>query len=251
MCTGGCRLRSAARWLTGASSPDRVLELWQKYDAIAKEKKQDSFFFANSGGNVRGGPNLDRLGKVCAWFQGDNQGRTYEDAAVWGCSLQGRVCNAVLDGKIAANVTAGYSTGAPGWRNASKNPGEIRMWFNETLASGMTPYYHFVGADNGSWRRPSLVKVGVDYFGWTAKHDAHFNTRRSIANIGVVIGQSTQLLYPGQAARAHAPICTRPRKASTMCCFAAGSHSTLCMKTGSSWNGSVNIARWCCRISPC
>ncbi len=35
---------------------DRVFELWQKYDAIAKEKKPDSFFFANLGGNVRGGP---------------------------------------------------------------------------------------------------------------------------------------------------------------------------------------------------
>ena len=35
---------------------DRVFELWQKYDAIAKEKKPDSFFFANLGGNVRGRP---------------------------------------------------------------------------------------------------------------------------------------------------------------------------------------------------
>ena len=111
---------------------DRVLELWQKYDAIAKEKKPDSFFFANSGGNVRGGPNLDRLGKIAAWFQADNQGRTYDDAAVWGCSLQGRVCNAVLDGKVAANVTAAYSTGTPGWRNVSKNPDESKMWLNET-----------------------------------------------------------------------------------------------------------------------
>src|SRR5262252_2976189 len=41
---------------------DRVLELWHKYDAVAKEKKPDSFYFANLGGNVRCGPNLDRLG---------------------------------------------------------------------------------------------------------------------------------------------------------------------------------------------
>ena len=178
---------------------DRVLDLWQRYDVIAKEKKPDSFFFANSGGNVRGGPNLDRLGKVTAWFQADNQGRTYDDAAVWGCSLQGRVCNAVLDGKFAANVTAAYSTGAPGWRNASKNPAESRMWLNETLASGMVPYFHFVGAENGFGEDRRWQKVGVDYFQWTARHDAHFATRRSIANIGVVIGQSTQLLYPGPA----------------------------------------------------
>ena len=119
-----------------------------EYDALAKEKKKDSFFFANSGGNVRGGPNLDRLGKTLAWFQADNQGRTQHEPAIWGCSLQGRVCNAVLDGKFAANVTAAYSSSTPGWRNASKNPAEARMWLSQTLASGMAPYFHFVGAEN-------------------------------------------------------------------------------------------------------
>jgi hypothetical protein len=183
---------------------DRVLELWQKYDAIAKEKRHDSFFFANSGGNVRGGPNLDRLGKVAAWFQADNQGRTYDDAAIWGCSLQGRVCNAVLDGKVAANVTAAYSTGNPGWRNVSKSAAESRMWLSETLASGMVPYFHFVGAENGFREDRRWQQVGTDNFRWTAQHDAHLTTRRSMANIGVVIGQSTQLLYPGPAsARSH------------------------------------------------
>jgi hypothetical protein len=178
---------------------DRVLHLWNRYDAIAKEKKRDSFYFANSGGNVRGGPNLDRLGKTAAWFQADNQGRTYHEPEVWGCSLQGRVCNAVLDGKFAANVTAAYSTGTPGWRNASKNPAEARMWLNETLASGMVPYFHFVGAENGFDEDRRWQQVGVDYFRWTARHDAHFTPVRSIANIGVVFGQSTQLLYPGPA----------------------------------------------------
>ncbi|HEY2468192.1 MAG TPA: alpha-amylase family protein [Terracidiphilus sp.] len=178
---------------------DRVLDLWQRYDDIAKEKKHDSFFFANSGGNVRGGPNLARLGKVAAWFQADNQGRSYEDAAVWGCSLQGRVCNAVLDGKFVTNVTAAYSTGNPGWRNASKNPAEARMWLNETLASGMAPYYHFVGSENGFGEDRRWQRVGAEYFRWTAKHDAHLTTRRSVANLGVVFGQSTQLLYPGPA----------------------------------------------------
>ncbi len=178
---------------------ERVLTLWKRYDGIAKEKRADSFFFANSGGNVRGGPNLDQLGKTIVWFQADNQGRTYEDPAIWGCSSQGRVCNAVLDGKFAANVTAAYSTGNPGWRNASKSPEEIEMWFNETLASGMAPYCHFVGAETGFGEDRRWQKTGLDYFNWTSRHDAHWTTRRSIANLGVVIGQSTQLLYPGPA----------------------------------------------------
>jgi hypothetical protein len=174
----------------------RVLDLWHRYDAIAKEKKKDSLFFANSGGNVRGGPNLDRLARTLAWFQADNQGRTQHEPAIWGCSLQGRVCNAVLDGKFAANVTAAYSSSTPGWRNATKNPAEARMWLNQSLASGMVPYFHFVGGENEDRR---WQPVGHEYFEWTARHDAHLATRRSIANIGVVIGQGTQLLYPGPA----------------------------------------------------
>ncbi len=178
---------------------DRTLELWQRYDAIAKEKKPDSFFFANSGGNVRGGPNLDRLAKTTSWFQADNQGRTYNEPEIWGCSLQGRVCNAVLDGKVAANVTAAYSTGEPGWRNVSKSAAETRMWLNQSVASGMLPYIHFVGDENGFGEDKRWQTVGEEYFPWTASHDAHLATRRSIANIGVVFGQSTQLLYPGPA----------------------------------------------------
>src|ERR1700686_5457878 len=187
---------------------DRVFELWQKYDGIAKEKKRDSFFFANLGGNVRGGPNLERLGKISAWFQADNQGRTYDDPAGGGCSLQGRVCNAVLDGKFAANVTAAYSTGTPGWRNASKNPAEARMWLNETLASGMALYYHFIGSEAGFGEDRRWQKLGSGYFQWAKKHDAHLKPRRSLANIGLVMGQSTQLFYPTPAA-AHAHDYTR------------------------------------------
>jgi hypothetical protein len=178
---------------------DRLVDLWQKYDTIAKEKNPESFFFANLGGNVHAGPDLDRLGKIAAWFQADNQGRTSDDPAVWGCSLQGRVCNAVQNGKFAANVTAGYSTGSVRWRNASKNPAEADMWLNETLASGMVPYFHFIGSETGFCEDRRWQKVGADFFQWTAKHDAHLTTRRSLANIGVVIGQSTQLLYKGPA----------------------------------------------------
>jgi len=178
---------------------DRLFELWNKYDAIAKEKKPDSFFFANLGGNVHAGPDLDRLGRTAVWFQGDNQGRTYDDPAVWGATLQGRVCNAVLDGKFAANITAAYSTGDVAWRNAAKNPAEATMWLNETVASGLAPYYHFIGSENGFGEDRRWQKLGSDYFQWTAKHDAHLKVRRSLANIGVVMGQSTQLLYPGPA----------------------------------------------------
>jgi hypothetical protein len=79
------------------------------------------------------------------------------------------------------------------------------MWLNETVASGMAPYFHFIGSEAGFGEDRRWQKVGNDYFQWTRKHDLHLKPRRSLANIGVVIGQSTQLLYqPPAVAHAHA-----------------------------------------------
>ncbi len=187
---------------------DRVFALWEKYNAIAQEKNPHSFFFANLGGNVRCGPNLAILRNATIWFQADNQGRTSDDPTIWGCSLQGRVCSAVMAGTSAftGNVTAAYSTGSVRWRNASKNSAEAKMWLSETVASGMAPYFHFIGSEAGFGEDRRWQKVGADFFQWTKKHDAHLTPpRRSLANIGVVMGQSTQLLYPGPVvAHSHA-----------------------------------------------
>ena len=183
---------------------DRLFSLWQRYDGIAKEKKPDSFFFANLGGNVHASPNLARLGKIAAWFQGDNQGRTNADPAIWGCALQARVCKAVLSDKsFAANINAANSTGLVRWRNASKNPEESRMWMHQALAGGLPLYNHFIGSEGGFCEDRRWQKVGADVFEWSAKHDAHLTPLRSLANIGVVMGQATQVLYKGPSG-AHA-----------------------------------------------
>ncbi len=174
---------------------ERVLYLWKLYDSIAKEKKPSSFYFANLGGGIHSGPNLKLLGEVCEWFQADNQGRGGDDTPIWGCALQGRVCNAIQKGKMSTNVTAAWSTGPVRWRTAAKSPAEARMWMDQTLASGMVPYYHFIGGETGMGEDRRWLAPGREYFNWTAKHDRHFATRRSIANLGVVMGQRTHLFY--------------------------------------------------------
>ncbi len=40
-----------------------------------------------------------------------------------------------------------------------------------------------------------IPKVARTYFPWTVPHDRHLTTKRSLANIGVVMGQRTQLFY--------------------------------------------------------
>lgn len=174
---------------------ERVMELWKIYDGIAKEKNHEAFYFANMGGGIHATPNLVQVGEISQWFQADNQGRGRMDDPVWGCTQQGRVCHAIMNGKVAANVTGLWSTGPLRWRESIKSPQESRMWLNETLASGMVPYLHVIGGEAGMGEDRRWEKFGQDYFGWTAKHDLHFMNRRSLANIAVVFGQRTNLFY--------------------------------------------------------
>jgi hypothetical protein len=174
---------------------ERTVYLWKLYDSIAKEKRQGNFYFANLGGGIRSTANLVELGELCEWFQCDNQGRGGEDTPIWGCSLQGRVCNAVQKGKLSTNVTAAWSTGHPRWRNVYKSRHEEQMWFNETLASGMAPYHHIIGGEGGLGEDRRWLAPAQEYFNWMAKHDAHFVNKRPVANIGVVMGQRTHLFY--------------------------------------------------------
>ncbi len=174
---------------------DRTVYLWKLYDSIAKEKKPSNFFFANLGGGIRCTVDLVRLGELCEWFQCDNQGRGGDDTPIWGCTLQGRVCSAVQEGKMATNVTAAWSTGTPRWRNVYKSPQEEQMWFDETLASGMVPYHHIIGGENGMGEDRRWLEPAHRYFDWMSKYDAHFVNKAPIANLGVVMGQRTHLFH--------------------------------------------------------
>jgi hypothetical protein len=177
----------------------RAIEIWTLYDRIAKEKSPENIFFGNLGGGYRSGLDLLRLAKHCEWFNADNQGRTGASPA-WGASQQGRVAQAVMKGKTITNVTAAWSTGSPMWRNAAKSPAEAEMWMAQTAASGMAIWYHWLGAQTGLGEDRRWQETGRRFLQWHAKHNAHFMNVRSIANVGIVMGQRTQTFYrpPGE-----------------------------------------------------
>ncbi|HEY7212571.1 MAG TPA: alpha-amylase family protein [Bryobacteraceae bacterium] len=173
----------------------RVLELWDLYDGIAKEKRTENLYLGNLGGSIHCTVNLKTLGRKTSWFNCDNQGRGGLDTPIWGCALQGRVCNAVMKGKTSTNVTAAWSTGPIRWRNVSKAPEEAVMWMDETVASGMVPWYHFIGGEGGLGEDRRWQETGHTYFNWLARHESHFFNKEPIANLGLVMGQRTHLFY--------------------------------------------------------
>lgn len=173
---------------------ERVVYLWKLWHGIAKEKGPENLYFGNMGGSVESGPNMKALAEVCNWYNCDNQGRV-DDQPIWGCTLQGRVCNAIMKGRTSTNVTAAYATGDPRWRNTSKPAAEATMWMSETVASGMVPWWHFVGAEDGFCADRRWQPIGSKFFNWLAPHDQHLRNKRAIAEIAVVMGQSTQRFY--------------------------------------------------------
>jgi hypothetical protein len=176
---------------------ERTLMLWKLYDRIAKEKNKDNLYFGNLGSGASAMLDLKRLGDVCWWFNADNQGRGAAGSA-WGCTQQGRVANAVMHGRTITNVTGAYATGSPRWRNTAKNPAEAAMWMAQTVASGMVTWYHWIGGQSGLGADRRWLETGRRFLQWHARHERHFVNKRSIANLGVVLGQRTQAFHrPG------------------------------------------------------
>jgi hypothetical protein len=174
-----------------AAYMDRVMEVWRLWDAVAREKKADSVYVGNLGGGVRVVKDLWRIGRGAGWFNADHQGRA-GDTPIWDCAQQGRVARTVMKGRAITNVTGAYSNSRPVWRHVAKSPAETTLWMAQTTASGMIPWFHWLGGapEDDRWR-----EVGRSFFQWLAAHEAHFRNRRSVADVAVLFPQSTIAFY--------------------------------------------------------
>jgi hypothetical protein len=174
-----------------AAYMDRVAEVWSLWDGVARERKADSVYVGNLGGGIRVVKDVWRIGRGAGWFNADHQGRG-GDTPIWDCAQQGRVAQSVMKGRTITNVTGSYSNSRPVWRHVAKPAAETTMWMAQTTASGMVPWFHWLGGspEDNRWR-----ETGRTFFQWLAAHEAHFRNRRSIADVAVVFPQSTIAFY--------------------------------------------------------
>jgi hypothetical protein len=170
---------------------ERVMAVWRLWDGIARERRADSVYVGNLGGGIRVVKDVWRIGQGAAWFNADHQGRS-GDTPIWDCAQQGRVAQAVMKGRTITNVTGAYSNSRPVWRHVAKPAAEAALWMAQTTASGMMPWFHWLGGspEDNRWR-----EVGRAFFQWLAAHEVHFRNRRSIADLAVLFPQSTIAFY--------------------------------------------------------
>jgi hypothetical protein len=169
----------------------RIQEVWRLWDAVAKEGKPNSVYVGNLGGGVRTVKSLKKLAEVAAWFNADHQGRS-GTTVVWDCAQQGRVAESVMHGRTVTNVTGAYANSKPLWRHTSKSPAETVMWLAQTTASGMVPWFHWLGGspEDNRWR-----EVGRSFYQFLATNQPHFRNRRSVADLAVLYPQATIAFY--------------------------------------------------------
>ncbi len=170
---------------------DRIQEIWRLWDNIAREKNSQSVYVGNLGGGFDTVKDLKQLGSVAAWFNADHQGRAGE-TPIWSCAQQGRLAYSVMQGRTITNVSGAYSNAQPVWRHVSKSPAELTLWMAQTTASGMVPWFHWLGGspEDNRWR-----EVGRSVFDWLAANEVHFRNRRTIADVAVLYPQRTVAFY--------------------------------------------------------
>ena len=170
---------------------DRVVEIWKQWEGIAREASSEAVYVGNLGGGIRTVKDMWRIGRTAGWFNADHQGRS-GNTPIWDCSLQGRVAAAIMKGGTATNVTGAYANTQPLWRHTAKSPAEIAMWLAQTTASGMVPWFHWLGGhpEDTRWR-----EAGRGFFRWLADNEPHFRNRRSIADVAVLYPQRTIAFY--------------------------------------------------------
>ncbi len=170
---------------------DRVKEIWRLWDSVAKEKHPHSLYVGNLGGGIWTGRSLKELSEVAGWFNADHQGRS-GDTAIWDCAQQGRVAQSVMKGRTVTCVTGAYSNSTVIWRHVAKSPAETTLWLAQTTASGMVPWFHWLGGspEDNRWR-----EVGRSFYQWLAANEPHFRNRRPIADLAVLYPQGTIAFY--------------------------------------------------------
>jgi hypothetical protein len=170
---------------------DRIAEIWKLWNDVAQENKRESVYVGNLGGGLRTVKDLKRLSEIAAWFNADHQGRS-GNTPIWACAEQGRVAQSVMAGRTITNVIGAYSNTHPLWRHTSKPSAEATLWMAQVTASGMVPWYHWLGGSpqDNRWREP-----GRSFFDWLARNEPHFRNRRSLAQIAVLYPQRTIAFY--------------------------------------------------------
>jgi hypothetical protein len=175
----------------------RTEELWARFAKMVADHRPDMIFSGNLGGRLKGGTtDLSSLMDHASIFTADNQGRAGKGENAWDVSQQCRLGNALMKGRTMVNIVGGYQiTGEGTWRNVTGNPDQIRQRLCQSLASGASLWFHWLGQHQGFKEDRRWQKIAKDFYDWQFANDRHFHNLGSLASIALVVSQHSNRFY--------------------------------------------------------
>lgn len=175
----------------------RIEYLWGLLSEHTRRRRDDAVFIGNIGGRIAGSElDVQSLLSRGVWMFADQQGRHGRYEPSWDAGMQTRVSRAVVPGKQAVVSTGAWTLLSPtGWRSVSGNEHEIQTRLHQTLAAGGIMHYHWPGFDQGFREDRRWQDYGRDVLTWQAENDAHFQNKRSLAKVAMLVSPASARVY--------------------------------------------------------
>jgi hypothetical protein len=175
----------------------RRLEIWDLFNRTTKAAGGPNCLYIgmNSGSitsQSRSFRDFQEISKRSEFMLLDHQARANESGFQQNGDT-GKLVHGLLGwDKLMPESMAQYQAGSPTFRVAAKPALEARMWMLEGIASGIQPWWHFIGAwheDRRMYHTPEPV------FQWHQEHEQYLFNRQPVAAIGVVWSQRNTDYY--------------------------------------------------------
>jgi hypothetical protein len=173
---------------------DDAARLVDVYRGIVLEKNRNNFYSCNIAGGIEETEiDLWELTRKALWFTSDNQARPM-NMPVWQAAQQVKFARSLMGDRAVAAVSAGYARSGVTWRQVSNTSIEPVSRMAQTAAAGGIVWYHQLGLKQGFADDRRWQKNG-QFLSWMAANDRHFQNRRSLANVAIIVPSRTMAHY--------------------------------------------------------
>jgi hypothetical protein len=169
----------------------RLIELWDVWDAAAREARPGTRFIPN------GPPGLDSARRA-PFLAVDNQARRGLTPP-WALGRAGKQYRAVMGSKPTAAI---FSVGVEEpyrWKDSVQAAPEVRLWALEGIANGFRPWFAKFSAVLYDRRWLGPVE---DLYAWHHRHERYLRNEAPLARVAVVYSEQTRDFYGKDEAEA-------------------------------------------------
>ncbi|HEV2597832.1 alpha-amylase family protein [Sphingopyxis sp.] len=176
---------------------DETLALFRK---MFLNKNAAGFFTNSFFGGFGGGDVPWRISRSSSFSACDAQSRPKLEDPVWDGSIDAKIAQSLMRDRPYALVTSGYGS-VPGndWRHISNTTAESLSRMAQTAASGGVVWHHMLGMTQSFSQDQRWQELVKPFFNWLAANDIHFQNKRPLGKVGVVISPGSMEQYKAPA----------------------------------------------------